>query len=421
VGRETRFSAADTLREHNKLTAARVAKLARRGRYSDGGGLVLQVSEWGTKAWVFRFEREGRERQMGLGPIHTLSLAEARERARECRKILLDGRDPIEVRNAERVQRRIEAARGVTFKDCAERYISAHEATWKNTKHRDQWRSTLLRYADPVIGALPVSAIDTALVMQVLEPAWKTTPETAARVRGRIEAVLDWATVRGFRTGDNPARWRGHLNKLLPSRAKVRKTRHHPALPYAEIASFMADLRARNSAPARALEFLILTAARTGEVIGTRWAEIDLKARAWTVPAERTKAERQHRIPLSEPALKLLSSLPAPNSPDSLLFPRVHSGEPVSRTSLLELMRELRPGYVPHGLRSTFRDWAAETTNHQNYVVEAALAHTIGDKVEAAYRRGDLFEKRRRLMADWARYCARPAAVADVLSMERRR
>jgi integrase len=408
-------------RDSNRLTAVKIAKVTRPGRYGDGGGLLLQVSRWRTKAWLFRFERDGRERQMGLGSVSTLSLAEARERARECRKILLDGRDPIEVRNAERMQRRTETARAVTFKACAERYIAAHEASWGNQKHREQWKSTLARYAYPIIGDLSVSAIDTALVVKVIEALWATKPETAARLRGRVESVLNWATVRGFRAGDNPARWRGHLDKLLPSRGKVKPVKHHPALPYAEIPTFMAELRNRDGISARALELTILTAVRTGEVIHARRSEFDVEAKVWTIPAERMKGRREHRVPLSNRAVAILTALPREGDGDGFVFIGARGNRTLSNMAMLELMRGLRPGYVPHGFRSTFRDWAAETTNYQNHIVEMALAHVVGDKVEAAYRRGDLFEKRRRLMGDWARYCSRQASPdAEVVLFEPR-
>ena len=408
-------------RDSNRLTAVKIAKVTRPGRYGDGGGLLLQVSRWRTKAWLFRFERDGRERQMGLGPASTLSLAEARERARECRKILLDGRDPIEVRNAERMQRRTETARAVTFKACAERYIAAHEASWGNQKHREQWKSTLARYAYPIIGDLSVSAIDTALVVKVIEALWATKPETAARLRGRVESVLNWATVRGFRAGDNPARWRGHLDKLLPARGKVKPVKHQAALPYAEMPTFMADLRSRDGISARALELTILTAGRTGEVIGARWSEFDVEAKVWTIPAERMKGGREHRVPLNDRAVAILTALPREGDGDGFVFIGARADRPLSNMAMLELMRGLRPGYVPHGFRSTFRDWAAETTNYQNHIVEMALAHVVGDKVEAAYRRGDLFEKRRRLMGDWARYCSRQASPdAEVVLFEPR-
>jgi integrase len=394
-----------------KLSAARVAKLAKRGRYSDGGGLWLQVSKWDTKAWVFRWERESRERMMGLGATGTVTLANARERARRCRLMVLDGVDPIEQRTAERSQRRVEAAKSATFQECAEQYVASHRAAWRNAKHAEQWESTLRRFAFPVFGNVSVNAIDTTLMIRVLEPIWRKTPETGSRVRGRIESVLDWATVRGFRAGDNPARWRGHLSKLFPSRRKVRATRHHPALAYGEVPGFMIELRERHGAAARALEFLILTGARTGEVLGAAWREVDPGARIWTVPASRTKTGREHRQPLTDAAMCALGT---PGHPETPLFP-------VGRTAILEIMRAMRPGCVPHGFRSSFRDWAAERTNFPQEVCETALGHLVGDAVQRAYRRGDLFDKRRRLMDAWAGFCAKPAAGADVLPMGRRR
>jgi integrase len=394
-------------RDSNRLTAIRVAKLTAPGRYGDGNGLVLQVSKWGTKAWLFRFERHGRERQMGLGSVSVLSLAEAREMVRECRKVLLTGADPIEARRSDRMRALAEEARGVTFRECAERYILGHERGWRNSKHRAQWKSTLATYAYPIIGGLSVGAIDTALVIKVIEPIWSTRPETAGRVRGRIESILDWAKVRELRTGDNPARWRGHLDKLLPRRSKVQAVKHHPALPYAEIPTFMAELRGREGVSARALELTILTAARTSEVAGARWSEFD--AGIWTVPGARMKGGREHRVPLSDRALELLQALPREAE---FVFPGARKGIPISNMAMLELLRGIRHDITVHGFRSTFRDWAAEKTTYPNHVVEMALAHVVGDKVEAAYRRGDLFDKRRRLMSDWARYCSRSTSVA---------
>ncbi len=396
-------------RDSNQLTAIEVAKKKKPGRYGDGGGLVLQVSKWGTKAWLFRFEREGRERQMGLGPLSTISLADARRKANEARKLLLDGVNPIAARKKSITRARVATARGTTFKQCAEKYIAAHEAGWRNEKHRGQWKSTLASYAYPAIGDLPVSSIDTALVVKIIEPIWTQKSETASRLRGRIESVLDWATVRDFRIGENPARWRGHLDKLLPARGAVRTVKHHAAIPYPDMPAFMTELRDRDGISARALEWTILTAVRTSEAISARWSEIDHSSKSWTIPTERMKARREHRIPLSPRALEILSLLPRE---DAFIFPGARKGVPLSNMAMLELMRGMKPGYVPHGCRSTFRDWAAETTSYPNHVVEMALAHVVGNKVEAAYRRGDLFEKRRRLMSDWAKYCSRPAAAS---------
>jgi integrase len=367
----------------DRLTALRVSKVSAPGRYSDGDGLYLQISKWHTKSWVFRFERQQRERWMGLGPISVLTLAEAREKVRECHKLLLDGIDPIEARKTKRMTARVETARGITFRECAERYVASLEASWKNDKHKAQWRATLETYAYPVIGGLAIADIDTGLVLKVLEPIWGVKPETASRVQQRIRRIIDWAKARGYRAGDNPAAWAGHLDKLLPPRRKVRGVNHHPALPYSEIPSFMAELRAREGISARALEITALTALRTGEVIGAEWSEFDTRAQLWTVPAERMKGAREHRVPLSDRALEILSMLPRENG-NGHVFIGARAGSSLSNMAMLELMRGMQPGYVPHGLRSTFRDWAAETTSYPNHVVEMALAHVVGDKVEAA-------------------------------------
>src|SRR5215472_355093 len=298
-------------RRIGKLPAVALQKPMKPGMHADGGGLYLQVTASGAKSWIFRFMLHGRAREMGLGPLHTISLAEARERARECRKLRGDGIDPVEVRRAKRAEERLAAATGMTFADCAERYIAAHRAGWRNAKHAAQWPSTLQTYAYPVFGSLPVQAIDTALVTKAIEPIWQAKPETASRVRGRIEAVLDWAKVRGYRDGENPARWRGHLDKLLPARAKVRKVEHHPALPYAEMGDFLKSLREQEGVAARALKFLILTAGRTGEVISARWGEFDLGSKVWTVPADRMKSGKEHRVPLSAAAVAIIEQMQA--------------------------------------------------------------------------------------------------------------
>jgi integrase len=408
------------MRDSKRLTAVAVAKASKPGRYGDGNGLWLQVAPGGTKSWLFRFERGGRERRMGLGAVHTLTLAEARERARECRKLLLDGHDPIEARRATVAKSRVATATALTFKECAERYITAHEAGWKNKVHRAQWPATLAAYAYPTFGALPVAAIDTGLVLKALEPIWTAKPETAGRVRGRIESVLDWAAARGYRTGENPARWKGHLQKLLPARSKVARVKHHAALPYSDAPAFMADLRARDGVSARALELAILAATRTTETIAARWDEIDLKARTWTIPPERMKAGREHRLPLTDRAVEILEALPREGDAE-FVFIGDKPGKPLSNMALLATLKRMgRADLTAHGFRSTFRDWAAETTAYPGEVVEMALAHVIKDKAEAAYRRGDLFEKRRRLMADWAGYCASPARTGDVVPMRGR-
>jgi integrase len=400
-----------------KLTALKTTKVEATGYYGDGGGLFLQVSKYGSKSWVFRFKANGRLREMGLGSVETYSLAEARERARACRKLRDEDKDPIEERNAARLQAKLEAAKAMNFEQCAERYIAAHKAGWRNPKHAAQWPSTLANYVNPILGALPVQTIDTALVMKAIEPIWNDKPETASRVRGRIESILDWAAARGYRQGENPARWRGHLDKLLPRKTSVRRVEHHAALPYPEIAAFIAELREQEGVAARALEFAILTAARTGEVIGSRWDEFDFAERLWTVHAARMKAGKEHRVPLSDAALAILKELPKVRHGD-FVFPGGRAGRPISNMAMLMLLRRMgRDDLTIHGFRSSFRDWAAERTGFLAEVAEMALAHTISDKVEAAYRRGDLFQKRRQMMDAWAKFCAVPWATGRVVPL----
>jgi integrase len=398
------------MREANKLTALKVARLKKPGRYGDGHGLWLQLSKRGTKAWLFRYMRDGQARQMGLGSLHTFSLQEARVRARQARQVLLDGADPIEAKREKRTAARLERARAMTFRQCADDYLDAHAGAWKNVKHKAQWQATLNTYAHPLIGMLPVAKVDTALVLKVLRPIWQPKPETASRLRGRIERILDWATVQEFRRGDNPSRWRGHLDALLPGKAKVRAVRHHPAMPVDDLPAFMAELRKRDSISARSLELTILTAARTGEAIGARWDEIDLAEKVWTIPAERMKGARSHRVPLSDRLIAILDSLPRESS--GFLFPGTKAGLSISNWAMLELLRGIAPGLTVHGFRSTFSDWARERTAYPRDVVEMALAHAIKDRSEAAYRRGDALDKRRRLMGEWARYCSSPAHLS---------
>jgi integrase len=411
-------------RQVGKLNALSVSRTKARGYYADGGGLYLQVSANAAKSWVFRFKVAGRLREMGLGPTHTVTLAEARERATDCRKLRVVGVDPIAARHSERANAKLEASRTMTFRQCAEAYINAHKDSWSNPKHAAQWPATLEAYAYPVFGELPVHAIDKAHITKALEPIWKTKTETASRLRGRIERVLDWAKVRRYRQGDNPARWRGHLDKLLPARSKVQKVRHHAALPYAEIGAFMATLREQEGMAALALEFLILTATRTGEVIGAMWPEIDLAAAVWTIPPDRMKAGKEHRVPLSKPALAVLKRLPK-SEPAAFVFPGGKVGKPLSNMALLALLERMKRGDLTvHGFRSTFRDWAAERTNFPREVAEHALAHSLPDKVEAAYRRSDLFDKRRQMMDAWARYCGtveQSGAVVAFAGQPRRR
>jgi integrase len=407
-------------RASNRLSAVEVKNATEKGMYHDGGGLYLQVGASGAKSWIFRFMLDGRAREMGLGPIHTIPLAEARKRATECRRMRLDGIDPIDARTTQRDQKKLEAAKAMTFDACAAAYIDAHKTGWQNAKHREQWPNTLNTYASPVFGSLPVQAVDVGLVMKALEPIWQTKPETASRLRGRIEAVLDWATVRSYRKGDNPARWRGHLDKLLPARSKVRKVEHHPALPYDELADFVAALRGQEGVASQALEFLILTAARTGEVIGARWDEIDLEEKTWVVPAARMKAGREHRVPLSAAAVAILERMKEIREGD-FVFPGGKKGKPLSNMAMLAVLKRMDRGELTaHGFRSSFRDWAAERTNFPHDVAEMALAHTVGDKVEAAYRRGDLFQKRRQIVEAWARFCETTRSQAEVVPISGR-
>jgi integrase len=402
-------------RQINRLTAAEVRSAT--SDICDGYGLWLQVSRFNTKSWLLRFRLDGKDDSMGLGPLNTTSLAKARERARKARDLLAEGINPRAARDAERQQKRVEAAKAMTFKDCADAYVTANRGGWKNEKHAAQWDATfnetrrgkrVYPAATAVINDLPVSAIDTGLVRKVLEPIWYETPETASRVRGRIERVLAWAAVAGYRSGDNPARWTGHLKELLPAKTKVAAVIHHDAVPYADMPAFMGSLRAKHGTSARALEFTILTAARTGEAIGARWAEIDFDTNVWIIPAERMKAGREHRVPLTDRALEILKASPRDGE---YLFPGVRKDKPLSNMSMLELIRGMRGrGATVHGFRSTFRDWAAEQTSYPHELCEIALAHAVSNKVEAAYRRGDMMEKRRRLMADWAAYCERTPA-----------
>ena len=395
-------------RNEKRLSALAVSRATEPGMYPDGLGLYLRVGPSGSKSWVFRYRVGNSRRDMGLGPVHAISLADARAKAAECRKLRVDGADPLQVRENVRMAAKLEEAKALSFKECAEKYIAAHAPGWRNAKHGDQWRSTLATYAYPVFGELPVQSVDIGLVMKVLEPIWATKTETASRVRGRIEVILDWATVRELRRGDNPARWKGHLENLLPKRSKVQKVEHHPALPYVEIGAFMKLLRAEDGVAAKALDFLILTATRTSETIGATWDEIDLDAKVWIIPADRIKAGKEHRIPLSVAAFAVLEDMKRTRL-GKHVFPGGKADSGLSNMALLKLLgRMKRDDLTAHGFRSTFRDWAAECTNYPREVAEMALAHTIGDKVEAAYRRGDLFEKRIKMMDDWAEYCACP-------------
>lgn len=403
-----------------ELSALEVSRLSRPGLYAVGvvPGLQLQVAPTGARTWILRVWIGGKRRDMGLGGYPAVTLAQAREKAREARDKIDRGIDPIGERRA--AQSALRAARGVeiSFEKAAQQFIDAKSAEWRNTKHRGQWEATLSTYAFPIIGNLQARDVALPHVVRILEPIWTTKTETAVRLRGRIESILDWASVRGFRHGDNPARWKGHLDKLLPKPGKVAKVEHHPAMPVDQVAAFLADLRERGGMAARALEFLVLTAARSGEVRGARWQEIDLVNAVWQVPAERMKAGQEHRVPLSDPALALVHALPRMDGTD-LVFPAPRGGV-LSDMTLTAVMRRMELEAVPHGFRSTFRDWAAERTNYSREVAEMVLAHALESKVEAAYRRGDLFEKRRRMMAEWAKHCetVQPAA-GEVIPLQR--
>lgn len=387
-------------------------KNTRPGKYPDGGNLYLQVAESvrkdgttvKTKSWAFRYSRFGKDTWLGLGPYPDVTLKAARDAALSLRRKKHAGIDPLSDKQARQRADWTANDNMLTFAESAERYINNKKAEWKNTKHIDQWRNTLKNIAGPVIGHLPVDQVDTALVMRCVEPIWTSKTETANRLRGRIESVLDWATVQNYRKGDNPARWKGHLDQLLPTPAKVKKVVHHPALPYAETGSFMAALRQDEGIAARALEFSILTATRTAEVIRAEWSEFDLDGQTWIIPAERMKAKREHRVPLSPVAIKVLNSVRGYSK--KYVFPGHKRNSHLSNGGMLAVLKRLkRSDITVHGFRSTFRDWCAETTNYPSAVAEMALAHTLRDKTEAAYRRGDLFEKRRSLMSAWAIYC----------------
>lgn len=411
-----------------ELSALAVSKIKAEGRHAVGGadGLHLRIAG-ASRAWVLRLavgtrtDAKGNtvvhRRDIGLGSYPEVSLAEAREKARELRRQVRDGIDPIEERKATKIRAQLEAAKAKTFEECANAYIEANRAGWKNEKHVQQWQNTLATYAFQKIGRLPVAAIDTGLVLSVLQQEtgedkaqlWHAKTETASRLRGRIEAILDWAAFRGYRKGENPARWKGHLEQELPPRSKVQKVEHHAALAYVELGAFMAELRKREGISARALEFAILTAARSGEVRGATWAEIDLAGRIWTIPAERMKAGKEHRVPLSDDAVKLLEALPRIKG-NNHVFPAPRGGQ-LSDMALTAVLRRMDyGGLTQHGFRSTFRDWAGETTAYPREVCEHALAHKLADGVEAAYQRGDLLAKRARLMADWASYCGQVVA-----------
>lgn len=394
-----------------KLNAIFV-RTAKQGKHGDGNGLWLYVTA--GKSWVYRYSIHGKEHYLGLGAYPAVSLAEARKAAEKARALKAAGINPLTDKKAAKLQARLDEAKALTFAQCAEKYIEAHRASWKNAKHRQQWTNTLATYAAP-INTLPIAGIDTGLVLECLEPIWHQIPETASRVRNRMELVLDWATARELREGANPARWRGHLDKLLPRKSKVAPVKHHPAMPYQEIPEFMAALRERNGIAAAALEFTLLTATRSGEALGARWKEVDFDKGTWTIPGERMKAGKTHTVPLSDRATAILRDMEAIGI-NEFIFAGAKAGKGLSNMAMTNTMRRMDYGrYTVHGFRSTFRDWAAERTNTPNIVCEMALAHAIGNATEAAYRRGDLLEKRHRLMTDWASYCEQtPGKVVSI-------
>lgn len=373
-------------------------------------GLYLNVTETGSRSWILRLTVGSKRREMGLGGFPDVTLEEARKRAREARNQVREGIDPVLERKKLVSALKAAQASELTFEKAAHGYITAHAEGWKNPKHRQQWENTLATYAYPHIGRMLVEDINHTHILAVLEPIWTTKTETATRVRGRIESVLDWATVRGHRKGDNPARWTGHLDQLLPQPSKVAKKEHFAAMPIGEMGAFMVKLRQQKGMAARALEFAVLTAARSGEVRGMCWEEVDMDAGLWIVPKERMKAGKEHRVPLSKQALHLLNTIERMHGSD-LVFPAPRAGQ-LSDMSLTAVMRRMDSKAVPHGFRSTFRDWVAERTNYPGDMAEMALAHKIADAVEAAYRRGDMLEKRRHMMQAWADFCEIVSAPA---------
>ena len=402
----------------NALTTLTV-KNAKPGRHADGGGLHLLVKESGSRSWVYRFMLHGKSRDIGVGPaagIDAVPLAAARDLAAALRVRVKAGVDPLSER-LEAVAAAAAAAQmskvaGITFKTVAEAHIAANEGSWRNPKHRQQWGNTLASYVYPIIGDLPVAEVATAHVLQILEPIWKEKPETASRVRGRIETILNSAKARGYRDGENPARWRGHVEQILPARTRTSRG-HHKAMPYADIPAFICALRTREAMAALALEFTILTAARSGEVLGASWSEVDLAKAVWTVPASRMKAGKEHRVPLSSRAVAILEEVKPLGS--EAVFSGTGGGK-LSGMAMAMLLRRMKVDLTVHGFRSGFRDWAAESTGFAHEVCEMALAHAIGNQAEAAYRRGDLFDKRRKLMEAWASYCATPASATGTVT-----
>jgi integrase len=392
-----------------ELSPLAVSKIKDQGWHAVGhvAGLGLKVSSTGARSWVMRVMVGGKRREFGLGSYPTTQLASARDRARSIRDQIFAGNDPSVAKREAKSALVAAKAKSVTFKKLAEQYIEQHESGWSNSKHAGQWVSTLETYAFPTCGSMVVSEITTPVVLKILEPMWSNKTETASRLRGRIEAVLDYAIAKGLREGPNPARWKGHLSLTLPAKRRVSPIVHHKAIPAKEMPTFYYALNEMDGTASRALEFLTLTAARSGEVRGMLWDEVDLKAKIWTIPPERMKAKREHRVPLSPSAIAILNILKR-DAMSPVVFEGGKSGKPLSDMALTAVMRRMNLDAVPHGLRSSFRNWIAEETAFPNEVAEMALAHAIGNAVEAAYRRGDLFEKRRKMMDEWAYYLTKP-------------
>ena len=402
-----------------RLTTIKINKVTKPGWYPDGEGLYLQVSPTGSKSWVYRYKKAGKQHRHGLGRYSDdNTLEDARTAAGTCRKLRRDGIDPIRYKRQQDADKQLEEAKSITFKECATQYIESHKSGWKNSKHESQWTNTLETYAYPFIGDISVQKIDVGLVMQVIEPIWHKKTETASRVRQRIEKVLDWAKVRQYRTGDNPAQWRGHIENLLPKRSKVQKVQHFKAMPYGEVPDYFKILRKVKSITAKALAFTILTATRNNEVREAKWNEIDTKSGIWTIPDERMKAGKAHRVPLTHECLNILEEAKK-FKVDDYVFPGLRKNRPLSNQALLKLLKTEHPALTVHGFRSSFRDWCAEMTAYPREVAEAALAHTLSNSTEAAYQRGDLFVKRSKLMDAWSDYCITDKVESEVIPINK--
>ena len=403
----------------NLLSDREVRNQTKPGSFPDGNGLYLQISNTGSKAWFYRYQINHKGRKHGLGSYPTVTLKSARLRAESCRTLRADGIDPIEHKRQKDTDKILEVAKAKTFKECATQYIKSHKSGWKNSKHESQWTNTLTTYAYPFIGDIPVQKIDVGMVMQVIEPIWHKKTETASRVRQRIEKVLDWAKVRQYRTGDNPARWRGHIENLLPKRSKVQKVQHFKAMPYVDVPDYFKTLRQTRAISAKALAFTILTATRNNEVREGKWHEIDLDTGIWTIPEERMKAEKVHRVPLTQECLLILDEAKKFKVND-YVFPGLSKNKPLSNQALLKTLKRQHPTLTVHGFRSSFRDWCAEMTAYPREVAEAALAHTLTSATEAAYQRGDIFDKRRKLMDAWTTYCLTIKKKGDVVPLKKK-